>query len=186
MKDTEGPHRPDRSPKRYRPAPRRSQSSSLDAEALDGQGSSDSESDPPKLVKRRPVARAGIAYEHRTWESAIVVPEQCTKQPSAKRHTTGPAAGRSMLDVASSTVKRQAGKSGRDSGRRPQHRSRIPRGEYEVERIVEQHGRWYWIKWKGYSALENTWEPRRNLTNCPLRLRAFHRRQRMLAHRRGH
>jgi len=45
----------------------------------------------------------------------------------------------------------------------------VPKGQYEVEEIVEsqidaetmQH--MYFVKWKGYSSDENTWEPKQNL-----------------------
>ena len=39
--------------------------------------------------------------------------------------------------------------------------------EYEVEKILDQQGQSYLIKWKGYDHTENTWEPVRNLkTDC--------------------
>jgi hypothetical protein len=51
--------------------------------------------------------------------------------------------------------------------------------EYEVEAILDHRtvkGRdRYLIKWKGYSSLENTWEPRKNLRNCSELLSKFHR-----------
>ena len=41
--------------------------------------------------------------------------------------------------------------------------------EYEVEVIISHwqsgRGHQYLIKWKGYSTRENTWEPKKNLTN---------------------
>ncbi len=43
--------------------------------------------------------------------------------------------------------------------------------EYEVEAIVGErtrgHRKEYHVKWKGYPSHENTWEPLRNLRNCP-------------------
>jgi Chromo (CHRromatin Organisation MOdifier) domain len=50
--------------------------------------------------------------------------------------------------------------------------------EFEVEDIMEMRGNKYFIKWKGYPASKNTWEPREHLTNCALLLRRFHRRRR--------
>jgi hypothetical protein len=46
------------------------------------------------------------------------------------------------------------------------------RKEWEVEQIVDsridaetmQH--WFKVKWKGYPSKDNTWEPKKNLTNC--------------------
>ena len=38
--------------------------------------------------------------------------------------------------------------------------------EFEVEKILEQRGQRYLVKWKGYPHSENTWEPRQNLRNC--------------------
>ena len=58
--------------------------------------------------------------------------------------------------------------------------------EYEVEAIlnsavdVDPQTRvkttMYLIKWKGYAEKHNTWEPRENLSNCPIIWEAFHRR----------
>ena len=43
--------------------------------------------------------------------------------------------------------------------------------EYEVESILQMRLRRntpeYLVKWKGYSALEATWEPKSNLKNAP-------------------
>lgn len=38
--------------------------------------------------------------------------------------------------------------------------------EYEVERIIDQRGQKYLIKWKGYPDSDNTWESRKNLEDC--------------------
>lgn len=43
---------------------------------------------------------------------------------------------------------------------------------WEVERIVAAHIEaetyihWYQVKWKGWSAKNNTWEPKKNLASC--------------------
>ena len=38
--------------------------------------------------------------------------------------------------------------------------------KYEVEQILQQQGQQYLVKWKGYPTSKNTWESRKNLTNC--------------------
>lgn len=42
--------------------------------------------------------------------------------------------------------------------------------EYEVEHIVDhkssKNGTKYLIRWKGYTAVDDTWEPEKNLANC--------------------
>ena len=52
--------------------------------------------------------------------------------------------------------------------------------EYEVEKILQKRVRnqtvYYLIKWKGYSDVENTWEPLSNLTNCKELILQFERR----------
>ena len=48
--------------------------------------------------------------------------------------------------------------------------------EFEVERILNQVGQRYLVKWKGYDDTENTWEPLRNLANCRELLQQFHER----------
>ena len=45
--------------------------------------------------------------------------------------------------------------------------------EFEVERILEQRGQRYLVKWKGYPHSENTWEPKNNLRNCQKLLQQF-------------
>ncbi|KAM3516125.1 hypothetical protein MY11210_000147 [Beauveria gryllotalpidicola] len=45
-------------------------------------------------------------------------------------------------------------------------------GDWEVEKIVdarieaETYIHWYRVKWKGWSANHNTWEPKKNLASC--------------------
>lgn len=57
--------------------------------------------------------------------------------------------------------------------------------EYEVEAIIEQrirNGRnEYLIKWKGYSATENTWEPTKHLQSCRNMIKRFHQDQQRTA-----
>ena len=52
--------------------------------------------------------------------------------------------------------------------------------DYVVEKIVDQRTRdgrlEYFLKWKGYSSLENTWEPAENL-DCPELLEEFKKSQ---------
>jgi hypothetical protein len=54
--------------------------------------------------------------------------------------------------------------------------------EYEVEAIVAKRvrrgKREYLVKWLGYDAAENTWEPEDHLTNSSQLIRAFERRSR--------
>ena len=45
--------------------------------------------------------------------------------------------------------------------------------EYEVERILEERGAKYHVKWKGYPEEEATWEPKHALTGCKAVLRAW-------------
>ena len=49
--------------------------------------------------------------------------------------------------------------------------------EFQVEKILRSELRGgkilYFIKWKGYSDAENTWEPESNLVNCPELLEDF-------------
>lgn len=53
------------------------------------------------------------------------------------------------------------------------------RKEWEVEQIVDsridaetmQH--WFKVKWKGYASKDNTWEPKKNLTNCKTLLDSY-------------
>ncbi|KAF8823142.1 hypothetical protein HHX47_DHR12000006 [Lentinula edodes] len=51
--------------------------------------------------------------------------------------------------------------------------------EYEVEEILDSRVRWkkleYLVKWKGYDAGHNSWEPAANLSRAPKIVRAFHK-----------
>lgn len=51
--------------------------------------------------------------------------------------------------------------------------------EYEVEEILDSRVRWkkleYLVKWKGYNAGHNSWEPAANLSRAPKIVRAFHK-----------
>jgi hypothetical protein len=47
---------------------------------------------------------------------------------------------------------------------------------YEVEKILRQQGQNYLIKWKRYSTLKNTWEPKKNLDDCYDLIQRFHQR----------
>ena len=50
--------------------------------------------------------------------------------------------------------------------------------EYEVERILQQRGQQYLVKWRGYPITKNTWESREHLTNCSRELKRFRESQR--------
>ncbi len=43
--------------------------------------------------------------------------------------------------------------------------------------FVYQDIAWYYVKWKGYSTSENTWEPLRNLTGCSKLIKKFHKKE---------
>ena len=51
--------------------------------------------------------------------------------------------------------------------------------EYEVERILDsrrvRRQLQYYVKWKGYGAEENSWQPKEHLTNAPEMVAEFHR-----------
>ncbi len=46
--------------------------------------------------------------------------------------------------------------------------------EYEVEKILDQKGQRYLIKWKGYDDTHNTWEPKKNLNGCRDLIQQYH------------
>ena len=58
-------------------------------------------------------------------------------------------------------------------------------GEFEVEDLLDHctckrgsaSGLEYFVKWKGYSVFEATWEPDSNLTNCSEVLSAYRQRR---------
>ncbi|KAL8284753.1 hypothetical protein RB597_002026 [Gaeumannomyces tritici] len=69
---------------------------------------------------------------------------------------------------------------GKRRGRKPAAAAVKANQDWEVEEIVDAgvigpngKPKTYLVKWKGYSADDNTWEPRKNLTGCPELLRAF-------------
>jgi len=50
--------------------------------------------------------------------------------------------------------------------------------ELEVEEVIDSRFKnrqlQYLVKWKGTTAVENSWEPQRNLVNAPDSIREFH------------
>lgn len=46
---------------------------------------------------------------------------------------------------------------------------------FEVEAILDQRGKQFLVKWKGYPSSAATWEPKANLFDCPDVLAEFHR-----------
>jgi hypothetical protein len=67
-------------------------------------------------------------------------------------------------------------KSSRQHYQRPADEDELEE-EFQVEKIIRSEMRGgkllYYIKWKGYSDAENTWEPESNLVNCPELLQDF-------------
>ena len=49
---------------------------------------------------------------------------------------------------------------------------------FEIERILEEKGQRYLVKWKKYSTTENTWKPISNLDDCDTLIQRFHQRSR--------
>ena len=51
--------------------------------------------------------------------------------------------------------------------------------EYEVEEVLDSRVRWrhleYLVKWKGYDAAHNSWEPFANLQNAKRIITRFHK-----------
>lgn len=71
-------------------------------------------------------------------------------------------------------------KTAKRRGRKPAAATVKPDQAWEVEEIVDAgvigpngKPKTYLVKWKGYPAEENTWEPRKNLSGCPDLLKAF-------------
>ncbi|KAL8393596.1 hypothetical protein RB595_003366 [Gaeumannomyces hyphopodioides] len=69
---------------------------------------------------------------------------------------------------------------GKRRGRKPAAAAAKADQDWEVEEIIDAgvigpngKPKTYLVKWKGYSADENTWEPRKNLAGCPELLKAF-------------
>lgn len=54
--------------------------------------------------------------------------------------------------------------------------------EWEVEKIIaskiDEHTRehFYLVKWKGFAAKENTWEPKKNLGRCHQAIQEYEKR----------
>ncbi|KAL2018390.1 hypothetical protein VTK56DRAFT_868 [Thermocarpiscus australiensis] len=75
---------------------------------------------------------------------------------------------------SSTPAKRKAGRAKKDLTN-----GEVPQGEYEVEEIVdsaidaETMEHLYFVKWKGYPASDNTWEPKKNLTHAHDLVRDF-------------
>lgn len=58
-----------------------------------------------------------------------------------------------------------------------QSASNVDKNIFEVEKILDKRTKenetWYFIKWKGWSAAHNTWEPESNLSNCTSLISTF-------------
>lgn len=68
---------------------------------------------------------------------------------------------------------------GRPSTKAKKSAERGGEKEWEVEKVVgsqidaDTSEHFYLVKWKGYAAKENTWEPKKNLGNCHNLIREF-------------
>ncbi|GAP88141.1 putative reverse transcriptase domain protein [Rosellinia necatrix] len=97
------------------------------------------------------------------------ITEQSKKRPKAAATSSTPSTP-SQKAIAS-----PKGRATRSSTQTPSKRPHTD--EYEVEFILDTRKKngttEYLVKWKGYHARENTWEPAKNLTHCAQALNEF-------------
>jgi hypothetical protein len=138
----------------------------------------------PSSSKRRQSPRLSNKKENEAPESkATSTPRKRQRRSSQSSEVTPRRSSRIAVVLH---VKEQQATAGvvkkRGPGRPPKVKKLeeyVPQHEWEVEKIVESQidaltqEHFYRVKWKGYSAKLNTWEPKKNLSHCRKAIQDF-------------